>query len=497
MDLKKLKSGTDIRGVALGGYDAEVTLTDDNVTRIACAFAKLLKTRMPNSTRIAVGRDSRISGPRMMKAVTDALTSSGYDVLDCGLCSTPSMFMMTVYEQIRADASIMITASHHPAQANGLKFFFPSGGAGSRDIDEIIAIAQGGERISAETAGSVKTEDYMALYCGFLKDKIRSACGGTDLPLAGFHIVVDAGNGAGGFYADRVLAPLGADVGGSQFLDPDGNFPNHIPNPENRTAMEAISRCVTENQADLGVIFDTDVDRAAIVTADGQEINRNRLIALISAILLREQPGSTIVTDSVTSDGLREFIESRGGRHHRFKRGYRNVIDEAMRLDAAGENAPLAIETSGHAALKENFYLDDGAYLVTRLIIEAALLKRAGKTLTDLISDLRCAKEELEIRLSFRDGEDFRRVGAYIIEELKQIDLPELTVAPDNHEGVRISVPALHGWFLVRMSVHDPIIPINIESDTLGGAKKIAQLLYAYLKEYSSLNCENLLKSIG
>ena len=135
--------------------------------------------------------------------------------------------------------------------------------------------------------------------------------------------MVDAGNGAGGFYARDVLAPLGADVSGSQFLEPDGMFPNHIPNPENEEAMASICGAVGKAQADLGVIFDTDVDRGGAVDARGQEINRNRLVALASAHCPgRQSRAATVVTDSITSDGLKDYLENTlGGHHHRFKRG--------------------------------------------------------------------------------------------------------------------------------------------------------------------------------
>ena len=133
----------------------------------------------------------------------------------------------------------------------------------------------------------------------------------------------------------KVLEPLGADTSGSQFLEPDGSFPNHIPNPENEEAMHASTRAVLNSKADIGLIFDTDVDRAGAVDSTGREINRNRLIALISAILLEETPGATIVTDSITSSGLKLFIQNKlGGKHHRFKRGYKNVINEAIRLNS-------------------------------------------------------------------------------------------------------------------------------------------------------------------
>lgn len=497
MELKKLKSGTDIRGVALDGYGEEVNLTQAAANKLTRAFVVYLKEKNPQAKKVAVGRDSRLSGPALAESVKNALSESGMDVLDCGLCSTPSMFMMTVYDGIAADASIMLTASHHPAQKNGLKFFFPTGGAESEDIDKIIAYAEADKHIAAEKAGEIISDDFMELYCEFLRNKVRSALGGEQKPLAGFKFVVDAGNGAGGFYATRVLKELGANVEGSQFLEPDGSFPNHIPNPENKTAMDAIQSCTIKNHADLGIIFDTDVDRAAIVASDGEEINRNRLIALISAIVLRKYPGATIVTDSVTSDGLKTFIESHGGVHHRFKRGYKNVINEAIRLEKQGVSAPLAIETSGHAALKDNYFLDDGAYLVTEIIIEAARLRKEGKTVDELISSLACPLEELEVRLSFPDGVDFKRTGAFIIDNIKKLDVKALVIAPDNYEGVRVSVPAHKGWFLVRMSVHDPIMPINIESDEKGGAKKIAEILYSYLSAYRDLDSTNLKKAIG
>ena len=133
-------------------------------------------------------------------------------------------------------------------------------------------------------------------------------------------------------------------------MDPDGSFPNHIPNPENAEAMASIRKAVLENKADLGIIFDTDVDRAGAVDKNGNEINRNPIIALMAAIVLQDHPGTTIVTDSITSDELKVFIEDKlGGRHHRFKRGYRNVINESIRLNEEGEESWLAIETSGHA----------------------------------------------------------------------------------------------------------------------------------------------------
>ena len=494
MNYDELKSGTDVRGTALDIKGGKVNLTLTAVRDIAAAFGVFLKSRNPKASVIAVGGDSRLSTPDIRDTVAKTLAGEGYDVLDCGLCSTPSMFMITKLGDKKADASVMVTASHHPSDKNGLKFFLPSGGLCGGEISEILRLANAGEKIENAGSGKIEKYDFMDVYCAFLRDKVKTAVG-SDKPLEGMKIVVDAGNGAGAFYVDRILKPLGADTTGSRFLEPDGSFPNHIPNPENPVAMEFIREATVSSGADLGVIFDTDVDRAAVVDKTGKEINRNALIALISAIILKEQKGATIVTDSVTSDGLKAFIEAHGGVHHRFRRGYKNVIDEAVRLCGEGVNAPVAIETSGHAALKENYFLDDGAYLVTRIIIEYAKLKKTGGEIADLIADLHEAKEELEIRLGFKT-DNWREYGDAVIESIKDIKHTGFVVAPDNHEGVRVSIPALEGWFLVRMSVHDPIMPINIESDLSGGAKKIADLLLTYLGEFEGLDVAPLEKAV-
>lgn len=488
-DWMKLKSGTDVRGVALEGVPGEeVNLTDEAVTGIMKAFCAWAAQRCgKEKLTIAIGHDSRLSAGRISACAVKAVTESGCDAIVTGLSSTPSMFMLLQEEDIGADASVMITASHLPFNKNGLKFFTPEGGLEGKDIADILAMAAEGAALSG--SGCVRELCYIDRYSEGLVRFVREKTG-QEQPLAGKKIVVDAGNGAGGFYVDKVLAPLGADTEGSQFLEPDGNFPNHIPNPEDKKAMHAISQRVKETGADFGIIFDTDVDRAGAVDRQGEEINRNRLIALISAILLQEKSG-TIVTDSVTSDGLTAFIESRGGKHCRYKRGYRNVIDKAKELNAAGEYSPLAIETSGHAALMENYFLDDGAYLVTRILVSLAQLAKEGKDIGDLIADLPEPAEAAEVRLGFTTlgKQDFKNNGNFAIRELqlRVPDLPGMTLAAENFEGVRINFDKDHGdgWALVRMSLHEPIMPINFESNSKGGCCVIANELIALLAPYT------------
>ncbi len=494
--LYDLRNGTDIRGTAIADKDDPVTLTDEAVERIGKAFFvwAARKTGKRNLT-IAVGCDSRLTSPHIASLIAKSVCACGGNAVLTGLSSTPSMFML-LQSPFGADASFMVTASHLPYRKNGIKFFLKSGGLEGNDVQEVLAIAA--DNVFPEGNGTISEKSYLSEYAEGLVDMVRKACG-EEKPLAGKRIVVDAGNGAGGFYTEFVLKPLGADTTGSQFLNPDGNFPNHVPNPENEEAMKSVSEAVLKNHADFGIIFDTDVDRAGAVASSGEEINRNRLIALISAILLKETPGAYIVTDSVTSDGLTAFITAHGGVHRRFKRGYKNVINESKRLNAEGKYSPLAIETSGHAALKENYFLDDGAYLVTKLLVSLAKLKKEGKELLDLIKDLPEAKEATEVRLRF-ETPDFKTEGKNIISDLTAIAIekPFLSLAPENCEGVRINFDHAHGngWALVRMSLHEPILPVNAESNEAGGVKKILTQLYGFLKVYPFLNLDNLKKQI-
>ena len=489
---KPLKSGTDIRGVAVETESGKLQLTDEAVYDLTCGFARyLVENGVKKGGRIAVGHDSRISAERIKTQVLRALRDCGFTAVDCALASTPAMFMTTV--DFDCAAAVQITASHHPYDRNGLKFFTPKGGVDSGELDRIISLAETGGK-PAGRKGKVETADYMPQYAARLRDMIKKEVNAADYehPLQELHIIVDAGNGVGGFYATDVLQPLGADISGSQFLEPDGMFPNHAPNPENKDAMASVSAATVKANADLGIIFDTDVDRASCVDHRGKEINRNRLVALASYIALQGNDGGTIVTDSVTSTGLTQFInDTLGGVHYRYQRGYRNVINKQLELNAKGVNCPLAIETSGHAAFRENFYLDDGAYLMTKIVIQLSDLRRQGKDIDALIASLKDPLEAAEIRLKIT-CDDFKSYGNTVIDALSLVVRGKdgWRAADDNREGMRVFLDSAdtNGWFLLRLSVHDPIIPINIESDTAGGTKRIAAQLLDFLSAFGCLD---------
>ena len=490
-DFKKLANGSDIRGVAVPGVPGEpVTLTPEAANRIAAGFVRFLSEKTgksPAELQIAVGHDSRISALAIKDSVLTGLTHTGAHGIDCVLASTPAMFMATIFEDTAADGSIMITASHLPYNRNGLKFFTAAGGADKADIEKILTYAAEAKEEHG-TLEHVLKFDLIGRYSEHLTKKIRDAFGGAERPLEGMHIVVDAGNGAGGFFAGRILTPLGADTTGSQFLDPDGHFPNHIPNPENADAMRAIKDAVVKNHADLGLIFDTDVDRMSAVLADGTDVSRNALIAMMAAILAPDYPGSTIITDSVTSDGLHDFLEDHLHlKHLRYMRGYKNVINECIRRNEAGEVSPLAIETSGHGALSENYFLDDGAYLAVKLIIAAAQARAEGRTLGDLIADLRYPAEEREIRIKIVGTDDPKAYGREVLAAFEErAKAKGLTIASPSYEGVRIVMDG--GWALLRMSLHDPNMPLNIEADAAGGADRIEHEVRELLAGFDALD---------
>lgn len=509
-DYKKLQNGSDIRGISLTGVPGELpNLTDTEALRLARGYLLWLcqKTgKAAEDLTISIGHDPRLSAKLLKHGIIMGLGPYGVRILDAGLASTPAMFMSTVFAEYNCDGAIMITASHLPYNRNGFKFFDTSGGLNKADITRIVETAQSEEM--PEDLGEPRFTDrafldygrrtypteeigLMDTYCLHLRTLIQKEVNhpqSFEKPLSGLKIVVDAGNGSGGFYAKKVLAPLGADVSQSQYLDPDGSFPNHAPNPEDREAMESAAMRTLSSGADLGLIFDTDVDRSAAVDHRGREIARNGIVALAAALIAEAHPGSTVVTDSITSDPLTVFLEDHLGlKHLRFQRGYKNVINKAIALNKEGIDCQLAIETSGHAALKENYFLDDGAYLATKIVIKAALLHLQGKTLDSLIADLKEPAEALEIRIPIQTAQ-FGDYGDMVLEQLARFaeESPDMTVVSPNYEGVRIAFE--HGWCLLRKSLHDPILPLNMESEKKGGCREIADKLYSFLSAYEHLD---------
>lgn len=510
MDLKKLQNGSDIRGIAMEGIANEhVDLGQPETKYLMKGFVSWLafKTGLdPWEMRISVGHDPRLSSEGLKDCAVETLRSTGSNVLDCGLASTPAMFMSTIFEDFKCDGAVMITASHLPWNRNGFKFFAKDGGLDKKDIAEIIKyaeeLAEKDESIppAVQVRGAADQVNLMAVYEAYLRALIAMGVDDPEdpeHPLRNLKIAVDAGNGGGGFFAEKILAPLGADISGSVFLEPDGTFPHHRPNPEDKAAMLAISKAVVESGSDFGLIFDTDVDRSAAVDGEGKEIARNGIVALAAALIAVDHPGTTVVTDSITSDELTEYLtECLGLKHLRFRRGYRNVINKAIELNQEGTDCQLAIETSGHAAYKENYFLDDGAYLAAKIVIKAAQLKRAGASISDMISSLKEPKEAMEVRLPVEGHDpgvyaDQVLAGLKVWVDYKHESDPGIYLAEPNYEGVRINfkLEGLKGWCLLRRSLHEPLMPLNIEV-TEGSCETILEIIAAFLEDYPRIKMD-------
>ncbi|XP_073301469.1 uncharacterized protein [Primulina huaijiensis] len=523
--IKRLQNGSDIRGVAVEGEKGRtVDLTPPAMEAIGESFGEWVTAQFDRSecgeavlaVRVSVGRDPRISGAALSVGLFAGLGRAGCAIFDMGLATTPACFMSTVLPPFLYDASIMMTASHLPYTRNGLKFFTKKGGLTSPQVEEIC---DGAARKYANRAAKVSTllripptkVHFMSAYANHLREIIKQKVNHPlhyDTPLQGFKIIVNAGNGSGGFFTWDVLDKLGADTFGSLHLTPDGMFPNHIPNPEDKTAMALTRAAVIENNADLGVVFDTDVDRSGVVDREGNPVNGDKLIALMSSIVLKEHPSTTIVTDARTSMALTRFITDRGGLHCLYRVGYRNVIDKGVQLNKDGIETHLMMETSGHGALKENHFLDDGAYMVVKIIIEMVRMKLEGsnKGIGSLIEDLEEPFESVELRINIVTEPRYAKAkGSEVIEAFRNyieegrlegfaldscgdcwvsegclVDSNDTPLPIDAHmyrAKVSDSGGEESGWIHLRQSIHNPNIAVNLQSMIPGGCQSMTKTL--------------------
>uniref|UniRef100_A0A0E0A9P8 phosphoglucomutase (alpha-D-glucose-1,6-bisphosphate-dependent) n=1 Tax=Oryza glumipatula TaxID=40148 RepID=A0A0E0A9P8_9ORYZ len=515
--IRRLQNGPDVRGVALEGENGRaVDLTPLAVEVIAESFGEWLREELQQlesgrdggEVRVSVGRDPRLSGARLGAALFAGLARAGCSVFDVGLATTPACFMSTKLPRFSYDASIMMTASHLPYTRNGLKFFMKRGGLTSGEVEGVCDRAA--RKYVARKMGLgggrgmppvVMRVDLMSAYAQHLRNIIKE------------RVIVNAGNGCGGFFTWDVLEKLGADTTGSLHLEPDGKFPHHMPNPEDTTAMSLTRGAVLDHGADLGVVFDTDVDRSGVVDATGAAINGDRLIALMSAIVLDEHPGTTVVTDARTSDGLTRFIQARGGHHCLYRVGYRNVIDKGVQLNADGVETHLMMETTGHGALKENNFLDDGAYMVVKIIIEMVRMRLVGLegSVGTLIMDLEEPAESKLMRMNilgeakyakqrgtqavetFRNHIQEGKLNGWVLDDCGDCSVSQGCLVDTNDDPFDVDAYMYRakffdeykgelGWVHIRQSVHNPNIAINMQSSIPGGCKSMAKdLLDRYL----------------
>lgn len=500
--ISKLQSGSDIRGQFIDharvGSIANVahritTNTLPALTPMAAhcfgyAFATMLRETR-STVKIGLGTDPRPHGPRLSDAFARGAQSvPGVQVLYTGIATTPAM--LEFCRSDFCDGGVMATASHLPVDRNGFKLFTKNdGGFSKSDIARLVELAALQAQYWHDTgiipptsgAGAVfctEWVDWMPHYAKTLTDAIVREVGtNSHAPLAGLKIVLNAGHGSGGFF-NKVLQELGADMSASVHIEPNGDFPVYIPNPESKNMVDETTQICEASNADIGIMLDTDADRCGFVvprstTADGQNSNyeplhRNRLIALLGVIFSQAAPGCTVVTDSVTSEGLATFLQDDLGLQHvRYLKGYANVIGKARELTEAGiANAELAIETSGHCAMKENGYLDDGTYTAVKVIGLLARSKNDRTSLLNLIAGLKEMPETQELRMDVTDQSLETTVTVFDAASLalEQFCITESTwsLDRDNLEGVRVRI-GNGGFFMLRKSLHDPLISLQLE----------------------------------
>jgi len=427
----------DIRGIYPGEINKDVAY---NIGRALVMFTQAKK--------IAVGNDMRVSSPEIEEGLINGITDQGADVVKIGLVSTPILYFSSW--NLPIDAAVIITASHNPAEYNGMKLCFKNAvpiGEGS-GMEEIKELAIKNEFIEVENKGKAEdnTEtknqyiDYVAKF--FNKRSKKSARGGS--AFGGKKIVIDFANGMGAVEKE-IYNKLSQDLEAvCIFEELDGNFPNHEANPLKTETLEVLQKKVLEEKADLGIAYDGDADRVGFVDEKGEVVPMDYLIALLAKEVLKKNPGSLILMDLRSSNAVKEVIEEAGGKVNRCRVGH-SLIKKQMRE----QGAIFAGELSGHYFFEENSKAEMATLAVVMLL---NLMNESGKKMSELTAELKRYYHSGEINSEVADKDA-------IIKKLKEKysdgQLDEL-------DGIRIDFP--DWWFNVRASNTEPKLRLNVEA---------------------------------
>ena len=447
----------DIRGIADG------ELTDENVFLIGRAYGSWLAAR--GVTAASLGGDARLSTPRIKTAAAQGLNAAGIDVTDIGMVSTPT-FYWSLY-RLPVGGGIMVTGSHNPKEFNGLKLAFDKATIWGEDIQEILKIIEENKFAAAPREGALSRADINAEYLDMLVSKITL---GPRKPK----VVCDCGNGAGGLYAPEFLRRIGCAVT-ELYSEPDGNFPNHHPDPTKRENLPKLIETVRETGADFGVGFDGDADRIGVVDERGEVIWGDRLMALYWTEILPKHPGAVAICEVKSSMALPETVEKYGGRPLWWKAGH-SLVKAKMRE----EHALFSGEVSGHMFFADEYYgYDDSFYAAGRL---ARIFSNDGRKLSEIMEEIPIYPSTIETRYDCPDELKFA-----VVERVKERALAECldTITVD---GVRIIYP--DGWGLVRASNTQPVLVARCEGRTKEALAEIVKDMKKRLLEAGSPDFE-------
>lgn len=447
----------DIRGLVAS------ELTPDFARTLGKAYATFLFNRLGaggemGTRRIALGRDIRTSSNALRDALIDGMTSTGLTVCDVGVVATPLTYFAA--NTLSVDGLAMITGSHNPPEFNGFKMGVGKSTFHGEDIQEIRRIAESGDFLRVAVPGEVSHHDIVEDYNHYVRENIR-------LGPRKLKVVVDAGNGCGGFIAVPLLRSLGIEVI-DQFCEPDGTFPNHHPDPTVVENMQALVERVRREGADVGIAYDGDADRIGAVDEKGNILWGDQLMVIFAREILQRKPGATFVGEVKCSMTMYDDIEQRGGKAIMWKAGH-SLIKAKMQETGA----ELAGEMSGHIFFKDRYFgFDDAIYSTCRLL---EILSHTDKPLSALIADLPRTHASPELRRDFPEELKFEAV-AKTRDALKAQGLNTVDV-----DGVRVIFP--DGWGLVRASNTQPLLVLRFEAKTEERMKEIQQLVEGVLND--------------
>ncbi len=423
----------DIRGLA------EEELTSENVELIALAYGTWLVRN--GVSKATLGGDVRLSTNRIKAALANGLLSAGVDVIDLGITSTPAFYWS--FFRCNADGGIQVTGSHNPKEFNGLKVAFKKTTLWGDEIQNIYRMIEAGDIVIADKPGTFSTLNITEEYIDMLVSKIK--LGGRKLK-----VVCDYGNGTGGLYGPAVFRKIGCEVI-NLFSEPNGNFPNHHPDPTKRTNLISLIETVKKEHADVGFGYDGDSDRLGVVDNKGNMIVGDRLMALYWREILAKNPGAVAICEVKSSMALPEDVEQHGGKPIWWCAGH-SLIKAKM----AEENTLFSGEVSGHMFFADEYFgFDDAFYAAERL---CRILSNSDRKLSDIMEEIPQYPSTAETR--YNCPEDKKRS---VVERVKEQALSEklnvITV-----DGVRIIYE--NGWGLVRISNTQPVLVARCEGRT-------------------------------
>ncbi|MCL5090828.1 MAG: phosphomannomutase/phosphoglucomutase [Patescibacteria group bacterium] len=440
-------------------YDIRGVWGEDLNSETATIISKGIGTFFRNHDlrRVFVGHDDRLSSPEIFKALTANLLSCGLDVVDLGMILNPMMYFS--WYELDANACVIVTASHNPAQYNGFKISLNKTSLSGEDYQAILQICQAGNFIAGQ---GLKEE--VNIYPAY-KKKIKE-----DIKLAKkMKVVVDCGNGTAGIYAPEILREIGCEVV-ELFSEPDGSFPNHDPYPQKTENYDLLRETILKEKADLGLAYDGDGDRLGVYDEKANFIENDRLAMIFAKDICFQNPGSKIVMNVSTSLSVKEYIETCGGELILWKTGYPNIVRKMKETRAI-----FGGEIAGHFFFRDRYFGYDDALYATFRVLE--IVSKSSYRLSQIIAELPKYFETREVRVAVPEAFDKFTLTKKIAQEIKA-DYPEAEIL--DFDGLRFSFP--DGWGLVRPSNTESVIGLRAEARTKPRLEEIKAIIDQKLK---------------